>query len=48
MKETIYTIPVMDAFNADDECPFCYIERKLEQGGGGIYYGSRLHGRRYP
>ena len=31
MKETIYTIPVMDAFNADDECPFCYIERKLEQ-----------------
>lgn len=31
MKETIYTIPLTDAFNADDECPFCFIERKLEQ-----------------
>ncbi len=31
MKETIYTIPLMDAFNANDECPFCFIERKLEQ-----------------
>lgn len=31
MKETIYTIPLTDAFNAEDECPFCYIKRKLEQ-----------------
>lgn len=31
MKDTIYTIPVTDAFNAGDECPFCYIKRKLEQ-----------------
>ena len=31
MKTTIYTIPLIDAFNADDECPFCYIERQLEQ-----------------
>lgn len=31
MKDTIYTIPVTDAFKADDECPFCYIKRKLEQ-----------------
>ena len=31
MKESIYTIPLMDAFRADDECPFCYIERNLEQ-----------------
>lgn len=31
MKEQIYTIPLMDAFNADDECPFCFIERNLEQ-----------------
>lgn len=22
MKEKIYTIPLMDAFRADDECPF--------------------------
>lgn len=31
MKEKIYTIPLMDAFRANDECPFCFIERKLEQ-----------------
>lgn len=31
MKTTIYTIPLIDAFNEDDECPFCNIERKLEQ-----------------
>lgn len=31
MKETLYTIPLMDAFKEQDECPFCYIERKLER-----------------
>lgn len=31
MKEQLYTIPLMDALRADDECPFCYIERNLEQ-----------------
>ena len=31
MKEKLYTIPLTDAFNAKDECPFCFIERKLEQ-----------------
>ncbi len=31
MKEQLYTIPLMDAFRAGDECPFCYIERNLEQ-----------------
>ena len=31
MKETLYTIPLTDAFMADDECPMCFIERKLEQ-----------------
>lgn len=31
MKEQLYTIPVNDAVNANDECPFCYIERKVEQ-----------------
>ena len=31
MKEKIYTIPLMDAFKAEDECPFCFIERNLEQ-----------------
>ena len=29
MKTNIYTIPVIDAFKADDECPFCFIERQL-------------------
>lgn len=31
MKETLYTIPLNDAVNADDECPFCYIEREVER-----------------
>lgn len=31
MKEQLYTIPMMDALRAGDECPFCYIERNLEQ-----------------
>ncbi len=29
MKEKLYTIPLNDAVNADDECPFCYIERAV-------------------
>ena len=31
MKEQIDTIPVNDAFVSDDECPFCWLERKAEQ-----------------
>lgn len=31
MKEKLYTIPLNDAVNAGDECPFCFIERSLEQ-----------------
>ena len=31
MKETLYTIPLTDAFHAQDECPFCFIERNVEQ-----------------
>lgn len=30
MKEQLYTIPLNDAFAVDDECPFCFIEQKLE------------------
>lgn len=30
-KEKLYTIPLNDAVNAGDECPFCNIERKIEQ-----------------
>lgn len=31
MKEVLYTIPLNDAVNAADECPFCYIERAVER-----------------
>ena len=31
MKEQLYTIPLMDAFREKDECPFCFIQRSLEQ-----------------
>ena len=30
MKEKIYTIPINESFDQDTECPFCYIEKKLE------------------
>ena len=31
MKEQIDTIPLNDAFDSGDECPFCYLERLAEQ-----------------
>lgn len=31
MKEKIYTIPVNEAFLSRDECPFCHLERVVEQ-----------------
>jgi len=31
MKEKLYIIPVKDSLRAHDECPFCYMERNLEQ-----------------
>lgn len=31
VEEKIYTIPVNEAFQADDECPFCFLERQVEQ-----------------
>lgn len=31
MKEQIYTIPVMDAFRKDTECPMCELENNLEK-----------------
>ena len=30
LKETIYTIPVTDAFNTPCECPICVLEKNLE------------------
>lgn len=31
MKEKIYTIPLMDAYQADCACVFCYLEEKIVQ-----------------
>lgn len=31
MKETIYTIPINEAFDAECECPLCYLEIQLEK-----------------
>ena len=31
MNEKLYTIPLNDAVNAQDECPFCFVERNIEQ-----------------
>lgn len=31
MKEQLYMIPMNDAVNALDECPFCKIEKQIEQ-----------------
>lgn len=31
MKQKIHTIPVAEAFEASDECPFCYVHREIEQ-----------------
>lgn len=41
MKETIYTIPLNDAFHADDECPFCYLERDAEHHALDFILGSQ-------
>lgn len=40
MKENIATIPLIDAFHAKDECPFCYLEREAEQHAVSFILGS--------
>ena len=40
MKESIHTIPLTDAFKAEDECPFCYLEREAEQHAVSFILGS--------
>lgn len=40
MKESIDTIPLIDAFQAGDECPFCRLERKAEQHAVSFILGS--------
>ena len=40
MKEKLYTIPLNDAVNHNDECPFCFIERKLDHDALDFVLGS--------
>lgn len=40
MKENIATIPLVDAFSAKDECPFCNLERAAEQHAVSFILGS--------
>ncbi len=49
MKEQLYMIPLNDAVNANDECPFCNVERQIEQdlldfvlGSGSSYMESNI------
>ncbi len=51
MSEKLYTIPLNDAINANDECPFCFIERDVERdlldfvlGSGSSYMESDVRG----
>lgn len=40
MKEKLYTIEVIDALKAADECSCCYLERKIEQETIGFVLGA--------
>lgn len=40
LKENIATIPLLDAFHAGDECPFCNLERAAEQHAVSFILGS--------
>lgn len=42
MQETIYTIPVTDAFNAPTECPLCTLYKKFEADSINYYLGPSL------
>lgn len=40
MKEKLFTIELHDAMQSGDECPFCYLERNLEQAALEFVLGS--------
>ncbi|MCI8516312.1 MAG: hypothetical protein HFG75_05500 [Hungatella sp.] len=40
MKEKLYTIELHDALTSGDECPFCWLERKLEEAAIEFVLGS--------
>lgn len=43
MEEKLYTIPVMDAFKVDCECPLCKMRDDIENDN----YGTKLYGGLY-
>lgn len=42
MKETIYTIPVNEAFEKPCECPMCNLENRFENDRVNYYLGPSL------
>ncbi|HHV60994.1 MAG TPA: ABC transporter substrate-binding protein [Clostridiaceae bacterium] len=42
MKETIYTIPVTEAFSVDCECPMCLLEKDCEEKSVEYFLGPSL------
>ena len=42
MKETIYTIPVNDAFNAECECPLCEMYKRFQEDNINYFLGPSL------
>lgn len=42
MKETIYTIPVNDAYDSDCSCPLCFMEARLKEQLVDYYLGPAL------
>ena len=42
MKETIYTIPVNDAYNSECECPLCQLKKRSEENEIEYYLGPSL------
>ena len=42
MKETIYTIPINEAYETDCECPLCELESKREAEAGEYSLGPAM------
>ncbi|MBE7056722.1 MAG: ABC transporter substrate-binding protein [Ruminococcaceae bacterium] len=42
MKETIYTIPVNDAFNSESECPLCDMYKRFQEDNINYFLGPSL------
>ncbi len=42
MKEKIYTIPLTEAYEEPSECPFCKLEKKLEEEAGTHALGASM------